>query len=104
LREALLRAAVLSNDKVRAIRLQLRANFLHILANNPEQEEAEEILNVAYDGEDMEIAFNVTYMLDVLNTLAPGEIKLTFLDSNSRMFMEEMTNDNSLFLIMPLQI
>ncbi len=104
LREALLRVAILSGEKVRAIRLQLRANLLHILANNPEQEEAEEVLNIAYDGDDMEIAFNVNYLLDVLNTVAPGEIKLTFFDANSRMFMEETGNEDSLFLIMPLQI
>ncbi|HVV67639.1 MAG TPA: DNA polymerase III subunit beta [Gammaproteobacteria bacterium] len=104
LREALMRVAILSNEKVRAVRLQLRSNLLHILANNPEQEEAEEVLTVDYDGEDMEIAFNVTYLLDVLNTVNTGEIKLTFLDANSRMFMEEANNEDSLFLIMPLQI
>jgi len=103
-REALLRVAVLSNEKFRTIRLQLRSGLLHILANNPEQEEAEEILVVEYAGTELDIAFNVTYLLDILNTVAAGPTKLTFIDSNSRMFMEEAHGEDSMFLVMPLQI
>ncbi len=105
LREALIRVAILSNEKFRAIKFQLRPGLLHILANNPEQEEAEEALSVNYSGAELDIAFNVTYLLDVLNTLAPGDIKLTFTDTNNRMFIEEADSEgNSLFLVMPLQL
>lgn len=103
-REALVRVSVLSNEKFRAIRLHLRNNLLHILANNPEQEEAEEILTVDYAGEDLDIAFNVTYLMDILNTMAAGDVKLTFLDSNSSMFMEEVAENHSLYLVMPIQL
>lgn len=104
LKEALMRVAILSNEKFRAIRLQLRSGLLHILANNPDQEEAEEILSVDYAGDELDIAFNVTYLLDVLNTVSAGNIKLTFIDANSRMFMEEAEGQDSLFLVMPLQL
>ncbi len=104
LKEALMRVAILSNEKFRAVRLQLRPGLLHILANNPDQEEAEEILPVEYTGNELDIAFNVTYLLDVLNTVSAGNIKLTFIDANNRVFMEEAHNEDSLFLIMPLQL
>lgn len=104
LKSALMRVSILSNEKFRAIRLQLRSGFLHILANNPEQEEAEEILSVDYSGEELDIAFNVVYLLDVLNTVTAEMIRLTFIDANSRMFMEEADGSDSMFLIMPLQL
>ncbi len=51
------------------MRLNLQENLLRITANNPEQEEAEELLDVQYEAGEMEIGFNVSYVLDVLNTL-----------------------------------
>lgn len=104
LREALQRVSVLSNEKFRAIRMQLHPNLLQIIANSEHEEEAEEILTIDYSGEEFEIAFNVTYLLDVLNTLTSAEVKLTFIDTNSRMFIEEVGESNSLYLIMPLQL
>jgi DNA polymerase-3 subunit beta len=104
LKEALMRVAILSNEKFRAVRLQLRAGLLHIIANNPEQEEAEESLSVEYNGDDLEIAFNVTYLLDVLNTINSEEVKITLIDANSRIFIEEPNHPDSLFLVMPLQL
>jgi DNA polymerase-3 subunit beta len=104
LKEALIRAAILSNEKFRALRLQLSNGELHMLANNPEQEEAEEILTVDYAGEDLDIAFNVGYLLDALNAIAGEEVKLTFTDANSRIFIEDAQGSNSLFLVMPMQL
>jgi DNA polymerase III subunit beta len=103
-KEALMRVAILSNEKLRAVRLQLRPGLLHILANNPDQEEAEEILPIEYTGGELDIGFNVAYLLDVLNTVSAGNIKLTFINATNRMFMEEANNEDSLFLIMPLQL
>ncbi len=63
LRQALQRAAILSNEKYRGIRFALKPNALMIQAHNPEQEEAEEEVEVTYDGEELEIGFNVNYLL-----------------------------------------
>lgn len=104
LKEALMRVAILSNEKFRALRLQLNEGQLHILANNPEQEEAEEILPVDYSGEEIDIAFNVSYLLDVLTTIEGNEVKLTFTDANNRIFIEDAQGSNSLFLVMPMQL
>ena len=66
LRQALQRAAILSNEKYRGIRFALKPNALMIQSHNPEQEEAEEEVEVTYEGEELEIGFNVNYLLDAL--------------------------------------
>ncbi len=105
LKDALMRVSILSNEKFRIVRLQLRSGFLHILANNPEQEEAEEVLSIDYAGEELDIAFNVLYLLDVLNTITTETIRFAFIDANSRMLIEEMDDAaDSMFLVMPLQL
>lgn len=105
LKEALQRVSILSNEQFRTVRLEVRSGFLHVLANNPEQEEAEEVLSVDYTGEELDIAFNVSYLMDVLNTVTTENIRLTFIDANSRMLIEEADGTTeSMFLIMPLQL
>lgn len=103
LKESLLRVAVLSGDKFRAISLQLGEGLLRIFSRNQE-EEAEEITSVDYQEEAVEVAFNVNYLLDVLNAVADSTVKLTFIHASNRMFVEEVSNSDSLFLIMPLQL
>ena len=69
LRQVLIRIAILSNEKYRGVRLALSPGYLQVMANNPEQEEAEETLAVDYDGESLEVGFNVNYLLDCLSIL-----------------------------------
>src|SRR3974390_660342 len=64
LRQALQRTAILSNEKYRGIRLVARPGLLTIQAHNPEQEEAEDQVEVSYQGEEVEIGFNVNYLVD----------------------------------------
>ena len=105
LKEALSRAAILSNEKFRGVRIQLRPGLMRAIANNSEHEEAEEELNIDYQGEDLDICFNVIYLIDVLNTVQPGKVRLTFRDSNSGMLLEEHDSDgNSLFVVMPMRL
>ena len=78
---------------------------MRILANNPEQEAAEEEINIDYDKEDLEIGFNVSYLLDILSTINPGPVKLTFSDSNSSVLIEEEHADgNSFYVVMPMRL
>ena len=71
------------------MRLYVSQNQLKITANNPEQEEAEEILDVSYDGAEMEIGFNVSYVLDVLNALKCEDVRLLLTDSVSSVQIED---------------
>jgi DNA polymerase-3 subunit beta len=106
LKQALMRTAILSNEKFRGIRLQLRSGLLNVSANNPEQEEAEEIIHIDYEGGDFDIGFNVVYLLDAINVFDDCEdIKLTFKDADSSVKIEEAhTNRDSLTLVMPIKL
>ena len=83
LRQALQRTAILSNEKYRGIRVTVKKNVLTVQAHNPEQEEAEEEIEVGYEGNDLEVGFNVNYLLDALAAIDGQEVELGLTDSNS---------------------
>ncbi|WP_172148066.1 DNA polymerase III subunit beta [Pseudomonas tumuqii] len=104
LREAFSRTAILSNEKYRGIRLQLASGLLKIQANNPEQEEAEEEIAVDYNGNQLEIGFNVSYLLDVLGVMTTDQVRLILSDSNSSALVQEADNDDSAYVVMPMRL
>ncbi len=104
LRQALNRASILSNEKYRGIRLILDQNTVKIMANNPEQEEAEEEVTVTYEGAGLEIGFNVSYLLDVLSVVDCDAVKLTLSDPNSSALVEEPENSDSVYVVMPMRL
>lgn len=104
LKNAFSRAAILSNEKFRGVRLNLSSGELKITANNPEQEEAEEIVDIDYQGEDLEIGFNVAYLIDVFNALGSENVKLSLSDSNSSALIEDAADDSALYVIMPMRL
>jgi DNA polymerase-3 subunit beta len=104
LRQAFTRTAILSNEKYRGVRLQLTPGNLEIVANNPEQEEAEEVVSVDYQGDALEIGFNVSYLLDVLGILSGTQIKLSLSDPNSSALLEELEDGDSLYVVMPMRL
>lgn len=104
LRAALQRTSILSNEKFRGVRLQLTDNLLKASAHNPEQEEAEEEIAVSYDGEPMEIGFNVSYLLDVLGVLDSEKIKIALSDSNSSCLLSNPDEPGSQYVVMPMRL
>jgi len=104
LKQAFSRAAILSNEKFRGVRLTLSENLLQITANNPEREEAEEYIDVNYHSANLEIGFNVTYVLDVLNTLKSEQVKITFSSSDHSTLIESVDSDDSLYVLMPMRL
>ncbi|MDP6375734.1 MAG: DNA polymerase III subunit beta [Pseudomonadales bacterium] len=104
LRQAFQRTAILSNEKYRGVRMSVDGEKLTIKANNPEQEEAEEVVSVSYDGEPMEIGFNVSYLQDVLGVLTTDEVRLGVSDANNSALIEAGGGENSLYVIMPMRL
>ncbi len=104
IRRALQRTAILSNEKYRGIRLIVRDNGMVLQAHNPEQGEAEEEVEVDYSGEDIEIGFNVNYLLDAISAVEGDEITLSIVDSNSSCLVREPGNDDSKFVVMPMRL
>lgn len=104
LKDALTRASILSNEKFRGIRLDLSSGEVQITANNPEQEEAVEVIDVDYQGDSLEIGFNVAYLIDVLAAIDDETIKLTLADSNSSALVEAQSTDKCLYVVMPMRL
>jgi len=104
LQQALQRAAILSNEKFRGVRWVLTPDTLKIVCTNAEQEEAEEELEVSYNGDPLDIGFNITYLLDVLNNLADEEIDCAVGDANSSMLLSVPGNQNFKYVVMPMRI
>ncbi len=105
LRQAFSRTAILSNEKYRGVRLKLTTGTLDIVANNPEQEEADEAVPVQYKGDNLEIGFNVSYLLDVLGVLSGEEVKLSLSDPSSSVLLEEADEGgDSLYVVMPMRL
>lgn len=104
LREALGRAAILSNEKYRGVRLSLTPERVSISANNSEHESAEEELEASYDGEAMEIGFNVGYLTDPLTVLAGSEVELRFTDANGSCLLLDPADLASRHVVMPMRL
>jgi DNA polymerase-3 subunit beta len=104
LRHALQRAAILSNEKYRGIRFALKPNALVIQAHNPEQEEAEEEVEVGYAGDDLEIGFNVNYLLDALTAIDQPEIQIGLTDGNSSCLIRARADTSASFVVMPMRL
>jgi DNA polymerase-3 subunit beta len=104
LRQALIRASILSNEKYRGIRLILEKDLIKLQAQNPDQEEADVDLEVDYNGDDIEIGFNVNYMLDVLNVTQSNTVNAALRDSNSSFLLTYPDQDDCKYVIMPMRL
>tara|TARA_B100001765_G_scaffold52763_1_gene31093 strand:- start:412 stop:1518 length:1107 start_codon:yes stop_codon:yes gene_type:complete len=104
LQSALSRASVLSNEKYRGVRFALDKNTLKLTANNPEKESAEELLDVNYNGNPMEIGFNIGYLLDVLGTIETDNVELNFYGEESSCLIREPGNQAEVYVIMPMRL
>ena len=103
-RQALTRASILSNEKYRGIRLTLEDKTLKIQSHNSEQEEAEDVLEVNYNDDPIEIGFNVQYLLDVLNVVHGDSVEIKFKDGNSSILLTDPDDRNARYIIMPMKL
>ncbi|MBS1141182.1 MAG: polymerase beta subunit [Proteobacteria bacterium] len=104
LMQAMQRAAILTNEKFRGVRVVLGENSLKLIAANAEQEEAVEEIEVDYTGDAIDVGFNVGYLLDVLNNIHADEIQWSFNDANSSALITLPGNDRFKYVVMPMRI
>ncbi|WP_280566677.1 DNA polymerase III subunit beta [Chromohalobacter sp. 296-RDG] len=104
LRQVLSRTAILSNEKYRGVRLNLEEHNLRVTANNPEQEEAEENVAIEYEGDTLEVGFNVGYLVDVLGVLDADRVQMTLSDPNSSALLEEPGGGDAMYVVMPMRL
>jgi DNA polymerase III subunit beta len=104
LRQALQRTAILSNEKYRGIRITVKKKVVTVQAHNPEQEEAEEEIEVNYDGGDLEVGFNVNYLLDALAAIDGAEVEIGLSDSNSSCLIRSPGTTDCRYVVMPMRL
>lgn len=104
LKDVFQRVSILSNEKFKGVRLNLSSGELLVSANNPEQEQAEESAAVDYQGDSLEIGFNVSYIIDVLNNIKTDTVKIMLSDSNSSALIEGFNDPSSLYVVMPMKL
>jgi len=104
LRRSLRSTSILSNEKYRGVRLSLDGEELTVQANNPDQEEAEDVIPVEYDGDPLEIGFNADYLLDILDALSGESVRMSVSDGNSAALIEGPEEEGALFVAMPMRL
>lgn len=104
LKDALHRTSILSNEKYRGIRLKISNGGLVASASNPELEEAEEFVVVDYNGDELEIGFNVNYIIDALAAISSNEVELLFTDSNGSCLIQPRDNKENRHVVMPMRL
>ncbi len=104
IREALVRTAILSNEVYKNIRLKMGPGKLEMHSNNPQQEEAEELVSVDYTGEDLEIGFNVNYLIDALSAMEGDRVRIVFTDVNSACLLTDPDDIHSRYVISPMML
>ena len=104
LHQAFNRTSVLSNEKYRGMRLQLGQNQLTATVHNPEQDEAEEVIEVSYSGDEFEIGFNVAYLLDALSAIKSDEVVMQLTDSNHSCLLFGSDDVDSKYVVMPMRL
>lgn len=104
LRAALQRAAILSNEKYRGVKLEVAPNRLRIVAHNPEQEEAVDEVEAKTGVAELSVGFNVNYLLDALSAIGSEEVLLCLRDGQSSCLLRKPDSDDTRHVIMPLRL
>lgn len=103
-RDTLTRVAILSNEKFRGIRLRLLEGVMTLHSNNPENESAEEEIDINYSGELFEIGFNVTYLLEAVNHIEGEIVKLELTSPDSSALLHSSENNDTRYVVMPIRL
>jgi DNA polymerase-3 subunit beta len=101
---SLQRTAILTSDKFKGVRLNLEPGTLRVASSNAEQEEAMDELDIDYNGDSIEIGFNVTYLIDVLSNMEQDMVRIELSDANSSALITIPDNPNFKYVVMPMRI
>ena len=102
--DSLSRVSVLSGGDHKGVRFLTEKNIINISANNPDKEHGEESLSCSYDGENIDIAFNINYFQEILNSLNSKEIEINFFGSERSCLVTEPNNESLKYVVMPLLV
>ncbi|WP_462328690.1 DNA polymerase III subunit beta [Thiohalocapsa halophila] len=103
-RTALQRAAILSNEKYKGVRINFDDGTLGLQAQNPEQEVAEDEVEADYAGDAVSIGFNVGYLVDALQAIDAGQVEVVFQDADSSSIWRGLDCERETFVVMPMRL
>jgi len=101
---SLQRAAILTSEKFKGVRVNIEPGSLRIASSNAEQEEAKEELEIDYGGDSIEIGFNVTYLIDALSNMSVEMVRLELQDTNSSALLTVPDQPGFKYVVMPMRI
>jgi DNA polymerase-3 subunit beta len=104
LQRSLQRAAILTSDIFKGVRCVIEPGQLKIMSTNADQEEAQEELEIAYQGDTIDMGFNVTYLLDVLANLKVDMLQVSVADASSSALITIPENEDFKYVVMPMRI
>jgi len=104
LRNSLIRTAILSSDKYKGVRITFENSTLKLQAHNPEQEQAEEIIDIKYTDTPVNIGFNVNYILDVINVVESDTINFKFSENGKSALIQDINNPDNTYVVMPMRL
>ena len=104
LRQALNRVAIVASDKYRGVRLMASAESCRVVTHNTEREEAEENFPAEYQGEPIEIGFNLTYLVEVLGAIGADQVRIELRDGNSSALVLAEPPDRARYVVMPMRL
>ncbi len=103
-KQCLIRTSILSNEKYRGIKLEISSGYLKATANNPDHEEAEDEILIDYDGDSVEIGFNVNYLLDAISALDADTVELNISDANGSTLVKAVDDSDCQYVVMPMKL
>jgi DNA polymerase-3 subunit beta len=101
---ALQRAAIMTSEKFKGVRLNVEPGALRVASNNADQEEAVDELDIEYNGDAIEIGFNVTYLIDALTNMSQDMVRVELADGNSSALVTIPDNEHFKYVVMPMRI
>ena len=101
---SLQRAAIMTSDKFKGVRCVISPGSMKISSTNADQEEAVDELEIDYGGDSVDIGFNVSYLLDVLNNLKCDSVNIALGDANSSALITIPDNADFKYVVMPMRI
>ncbi|MDH4390119.1 MAG: DNA polymerase III subunit beta [Aquabacterium sp.] len=101
---SLQRAAILTSEKFKGVRVNIEPGTLRIASSNAEQEEAKEEIEIDYGGDSIEVGFNVTYLMDALSNISQDMVKIELQDGNASALITVPEQTGFKYVVMPMRI
>ena len=101
---SLQRAAILTSEKFKGVRVNIEPGLLRIASSNAEQEEAKEEIEIDYEGDSIEVGFNVTYLMDALSNIVQDMVKIELQDGNASALITVPDQTGFKYVVMPMRI